>query len=163
VSLRIFESANSTTFLKANQKIPLKTGNDPFFVSINVDNVEPKQRDKRLKRSFCTDTLKLPGDIVPWSRNVPRPFISIEEWDYLDTMLQHDFETSGYEGGASEEEGDKDTGFSRVPPMALVRCSRGGKTRALSELAKKMTKLANNVFVIFVAFNEWSPVTNHTG
>jgi hypothetical protein len=45
-------------------------------------------------------------------------------------------------------------GKERVPPMALVRCSRGGKTRALEELAR-ILKL-RNIPVVMISLNDYS-------
>jgi hypothetical protein len=41
-----------------------------------------------------------------------------------------------------------------VPPLALVRCSRGGKTRALKEIAKEFKTSHDDTCVIFVSFND---------
>lgn len=46
----------------------------------------------------------------------------------------------------------EDDGRSQVPPMALVRCSRGGKTRALREIARKVR--SRGYAVLFVSFND---------
>jgi hypothetical protein len=59
----------------------------------------------------------------------------------------------------------------RIPPMAVVRCSRGGKTRALYEIANTMKNDKNEdimeaakdhwggpVAVIYVTFNDNSSV-----
>jgi hypothetical protein len=45
-------------------------------------------------------------------------------------------------------------GKERVPPMALVRCSRGGKTRALEELARMLK--AQNIPVVMISLNDYS-------
>jgi hypothetical protein len=45
-------------------------------------------------------------------------------------------------------------GEERVPPMALVRCSRGGKTRALLELAR--TLKLHNIPVVMISLNDYS-------
>eukprot|EP00978_Attheya_sp_CCMP212_P031343 scaffold118117_cov47-Attheya_sp.AAC.1 len=48
----------------------------------------------------------------------------------------------------------QDTENPRVSPVALVRCSRGGKTRALHELASALRiKNNTNVAIIYVSFN----------
>ena len=46
----------------------------------------------------------------------------------------------------------------RVPPMALVRCSRGGKTRALLEIAKMMHQEERDgkISTLYVSFNDIS-------
>ena len=51
-----------------------------------------------------------------------------------------------------------ETPTSRVSPMALVRCSRGGKTRALEELAHSLRKERPGLVVIFVSFNNYSRI-----
>jgi hypothetical protein len=50
----------------------------------------------------------------------------------------------------------KDEGAERVPPMALVRCSRGGKTRSLRELACLLKTKLPDVAVIFISLNDFS-------
>jgi hypothetical protein len=50
----------------------------------------------------------------------------------------------------------KDEGAERVPPMALVRCSRGGKSRSLRELACLLKTTLPDVAVIFVSLNDFS-------
>jgi hypothetical protein len=52
-----------------------------------------------------------------------------------------------------EHFGAEDEPSKRVPPMALVRCSRGGKTRALREIANAL-----KVPVLLVSFNDYSCV-----
>ena len=58
---------------------------------------------------------------------------------------------------------DEDRGEeSRIKPMALVRCSRGGKTRALKEIAYGIKNKADrermeNFRVISISFNDFSP------
>jgi hypothetical protein len=50
----------------------------------------------------------------------------------------------------------QETNLSRVQPMALIRCSRGGKTRALLELKKLFHQRVPNIAVIYVSFNDFS-------
>ena len=51
-----------------------------------------------------------------------------------------------------------ETPTRRVAPMALVRCSRGGKTRALEELAHSLRKGQPGLSVVFVSFNNYSVI-----
>jgi hypothetical protein len=51
-----------------------------------------------------------------------------------------------------------ETVHMRVRPMAFVRCSRGGKTRALEELAHNLRKQRPDVPVVFVSFNNYSVI-----
>ena len=46
-----------------------------------------------------------------------------------------------------------DSGMEKAPPMGLVRCSRGGKTRALYEIGIKFKELYPDCAVIYVCFN----------
>jgi hypothetical protein len=52
-----------------------------------------------------------------------------------------------------------DEGISRVPPMAFVRCSRGGKTRAMKEMAS-ILRDRTKACVLFVSFNEFSSIAS---
>mmetsp|Transcript_22762 Transcript_22762/g.32681 ORF Transcript_22762/g.32681 Transcript_22762/m.32681 type:complete len:537 (+) Transcript_22762:613-2223(+) len=52
-----------------------------------------------------------------------------------------------------------DTMAFRLPPTAFVRCSRGGKTRALKEIAKRLKSIVH-ASVIFVSFNESSDISS---
>jgi len=68
--------------------------------------------------------------------------------------------------GAQLESADTSNGSVRVPPMAVVRCSRGGKTRALYEIAHRIHATsrrpgAQPVAVIFVTFNDFSSLQPH--
>ena len=49
-----------------------------------------------------------------------------------------------------------ETAQTRVRPMALVRCARGGKTRALREIANWLKKKDEKLAVIFVSLNSFS-------
>jgi hypothetical protein len=51
-----------------------------------------------------------------------------------------------------------ETVHTRVCPMALVRCSRGGKTRALEEMAQILRRKRPDVAVVFVSFNNYSVI-----
>jgi hypothetical protein len=51
-----------------------------------------------------------------------------------------------------------ETDANRVVPLALVRCSRGGKTRALKELAHSLRKQDSKLVVIFISFNDYSAI-----
>eukprot|EP00980_Cylindrotheca_fusiformis_P003371 scaffold749_cov97-Cylindrotheca_fusiformis.AAC.1 len=61
----------------------------------------------------------------------------------------------------------QDSGNPRVSPVAVVRCSRGGKTRALHELAwalpstlqKKDNETADGTAIIYVSFNGHMPLS----
>lgn len=57
----------------------------------------------------------------------------------------------------SSQYSQKDTPTDRVSPIAFVRCSRGGKTRALTEMAPLLKKRLGAA-VIFVSFNDYSTI-----
>ena len=57
-----------------------------------------------------------------------------------------------------EKLANEDTPSERVPPMALVRCSRGGKTRALTEIAFALKEKMPECVVLSVSFNAFSCV-----
>ena len=48
----------------------------------------------------------------------------------------------------------------RIPPLALVRCSRGGKTRCLLEIAHALKRRDQGLAVLFVSFNDFSPLVH---
>ena len=50
----------------------------------------------------------------------------------------------------------EDTELERVPPLCLSRCSRGGKTRSLYEIAEFLKSKETAVF--YVTFNDWSTI-----
>ena len=49
-----------------------------------------------------------------------------------------------------------ETSSIRVAPMAVVRCSRGGKTRSLKEIGNRFKVIYPDCEVIFVSFNDFS-------
>ena len=75
------------------------------------------------------------------------PFCAEEGWlDKLATCV-------GVGLDQSDGIGQDEKIIDRVAPLALIRCSRGGKTRTLYELAKVFHELRPGVAVIFVSFN----------
>jgi hypothetical protein len=52
-------------------------------------------------------------------------------------------------------------GLFRVSPMGLIRCSRGGKSRALLEIGTMLKKKLPDTAVIFVSFNDQSSIKEH--
>ena len=93
----------------------------------------------------------------PYSINKPA-FVTTDEFDRIATEVQPYFiESSDGKSDDDEVNDVGEEGFNRTPPMALVRCSRGGKTRALTEIAKRLRGEVTPC-VIFVTFNEWSPI-----
>jgi hypothetical protein len=52
----------------------------------------------------------------------------------------------------------EDSEYPRVTPVAVTRCSRGGKTRSLHELAQAVRAADKTYALIFVSFNSATPV-----
>lgn len=51
----------------------------------------------------------------------------------------------------------------RVSPVALVRCSRGGKTRSMMELMKQIRREDPSYGIIYVTFNTSTPLQGESG
>ncbi|KAL3925119.1 MAG: hypothetical protein SGILL_000624 [Bacillariaceae sp.] len=102
---------------------------------------------KRQKTSFDLDILKVPKKISPPPLPDLPHFVCPENWKKdveLEIQTQLD---------------EKDHDEYRVEPMAVSRCSRGGKTRTLKEIAHMNITHGNKddaVPVIFVSFNDFS-------
>ncbi len=60
------------------------------------------------------------------------------------------------EKGLASADSVNDT--DQVAPFAFIRFSRGGKTRALYELAKSLRHASPDVAVVYVSFNDYSGV-----
>jgi hypothetical protein len=108
---------------------------------------------KQAKRSLDFSTLKEPLEIrPPPSPDLPR-FVCPEGWKReVELQIQTQLDTQDFE---------LDEGH-RVEPLAVSRCSRGGKTRALYEMANmNFTYGDEHVAVIFVSFNDYSTLDQH--
>jgi hypothetical protein len=126
--------------------VPLTTtASAPLHVTVTNIVGDPPQA-KRLRLCLSLDMLVQPRS-VPIPRCQNPEFVSGEEWEGVDLEIRRHLQCS------DEDEDDRD-GFERVPPMALVRCSRGGKTRALYEIAKICKEKVKVDSVIYVSFND---------
>ena len=125
---------------------PNTTDTAPLRVTVS-STVGYLPQAKRLKCGLSLDMLVKPRD-VPIPVCEEPVFLSGEEWESVEFEIQHHLLCS------DEEEGAKRDAFKRVPPMALVRCSRGGKTRALYEIAKICKEKIKVDSVIYVSFND---------
>jgi len=60
--------------------------------------------------------------------------------------------------------GDSGDGSFRVPPLALIRHTRGGKTRSLYELMRVMDEhflgVANSPVLLFITFNDFANLSS---
>ncbi|GKY99108.1 hypothetical protein MPSEU_000866300 [Mayamaea pseudoterrestris] len=87
--------------------------------------------------------------LLPERRNKPKKYLCPE--NYLETLL-----------AKISDRLEESDGGDRVPPMALVGCSRSGKTATLEQIAAALPDFlaARNkepVTVICVTFNDYSP------
>jgi len=137
------------------------TGRNPLIVVAkpqkNLINHAPNKKQRRGIEIDRNDLLR-PEKMVPPNMSTP-DFVCPENW--LEDVraevvcgLQH------CDHMAVQTDRDDDT-LHRVPPMGLVRCSRGGKTRALCEIANKMKGFQIGgpddkcgVACIYVSFND---------
>ena len=96
---------------------------------------------------FDTSSLLPPNeiDVTPFLDAKEPPFIAPENW--LENVTK-----TICENMMREDDGQ------RVPPMAFVRCSRGGKTRALKEVGVQLKKLIPEAAIIYVSMNDRSSI-----
>lgn len=131
---------------------------------------QPQQNGKK-KARICfsfDDSLPKPYDVIPPKSTKPE-FVAPDGWleeielEIVAQMVRSDdlvgSNTEDY-FGETETEHDGDETLERVAPMAVVRCSRGGKTRALYEIANKIRGYNQacqaNIAVLYVSFNDYS-------
>lgn len=103
--------------------------------------------------SFDTGTLPAPKDVraaeVVITDTCP-PFVSEPGWleEIVDEAIKF------------YSKNDDIKGEFRKPPMALARCSRGGKTRALSEIAHRLSLKLPDAAIISISFNALTALTD---
>ena len=114
----------------------------------NID--PPVQTTKAAGPQFPYDKLNAVDSIPPPPLDSSDPeFVSEDGWlDQVTILLRDEFRRSDTSQARD----------GRVRPLALVGCSRSGKTRALKELARHL-KHVLSTGVIFVSFNDYSHVT----
>ena len=102
--------------------------------------------DVVLSLKECLSPLSVPPRLV--APEAPPLFCAPVEWlsGLGDLVLR----------GLSQE--DTSDGSTRVSPIVLVRCSRGGKTRSLIELNKWLREKRSDVAVVHISFNDSTPV-----
>ena len=57
--------------------------------------------------------------------------------------------------------GMRDSGAERIPPMNLIRCNQGGKTRALKEIGMAIKSTMPDTVVLFVSFGDFSRIQDY--
>jgi len=102
------------------------------LVSVEADLEEPKN-------------MKLPP-LLP--RNTDPKFF-LHERGWLDDTVSHVWKQFQAEPDLSD----------KVQPLALVRCSKGGKTRTISEIAHRLKRDRPNVVVISISNNDQTRVS----
>ena len=115
-------------------------------VKIRAANLEKTNTDAR--PIFDMKALvKTPLDVrLPDKPESPK-FVCSQDWLNVEDTIMAQLEA-------------KDTSYNRVPPMAFVRCSRGGKTRALTEIAHILRKKRSKIDPVAVIFVSFSHITN---
>ena len=125
-----------------------------FSFNVNVDFLfvffvrsgpsEAKRRRKLLSWADYKGDAKSPAEVPPPQLNEVSPptFVAPDGW--LDDLCEE----------VKAQFHRKDTEYPRVSPVALVRFSRGGKTRALHELASALRgNCDDTVAIIYISFN----------
>ena len=147
--------------LVENATIPSSTGTfeNPLLLRI-------EETSKKTRSCFSFDSsLPKPFEVIPPKSTKPE-FVAPDSWlEEVETEIVAQLESSdevvdlqaGKRFGGTDYDGD-DT-LNRVAPMAVVRCSRGGKTRALYEISNKMrdTQLfSDDLATLYTSFNDYS-------
>ena len=118
-------------------------------------NEVPPREAKRSKLGFPFENLLPPLEIKPPDSPSEPHFVFNKDWWDVTTEID----------ARLGSEDDPSTG--RVPPLAVVRCSRGGKTRALFEIANSIYENGYmnphkgdriRVAIIYVSFNDFSSI-----
>ena len=158
--------------LREDEAVPRGiTFDNPLLLNVPIDD-DTHTAKKKAKTCFSFDdngdSLPKPYDVLPPRATKPE-FVAPEGWldtvtDEIVAQMQRSDETEENSGGTTQTEHDGDQSLERVAPMAVVRCSRGGKTRALYEiLANKIRgyKLRDgqdeaNIAALYVSLNDYS-------
>jgi hypothetical protein len=118
-----------------------------FELAFHDDFLTGKGNGKKEEEKVTLDlqsSLLHPMKVVPPPLNKEIPQFITEEW-LKETMeiIRRNQEKKDYDN-------------YRIEPMALVRCTRGGKTRTLKEISRKFQEQYKDIFVIFISFNDWT-------
>ena len=76
-----------------------------------------------------------------YEKEAAEPFLAPENW--LSNTAQQVLAQADLE----------ETNDPRVSPIALIRCSRGGKTRAMTELAQEVRRQDPSYGIVYISFN----------
>jgi len=125
-----------------------------------VVRVEGAAMAKRRRVTISNVRLLAPVEVSPPRDTTPK-FICPPDWlQEVKTKILARLEEEDEDNGPIDKDGKSDCKLRRVPPMSLVRCSRGGKTRALYEIANAMKGysdyLEDHVACLYVSFNDYT-------
>lgn len=135
--------------LSPDAPIPVETTCQMPLIIRVLESQRP-EANKRPKLSLSRSLLVNPLEVVPPPAPTTPPFVCSDNWL---NEIECEISRQLAEADFTEKKAQ------RVPPMALVRCSRGGKTRALYEIANlKLEHNGNPVSIIYVSFNDFSPL-----
>jgi hypothetical protein len=104
-----------------------------------------------VKLDMDVDCVHVTEVIRPPIRDSEPPFTAPTDWlDVTAAMIMERYHQC-----------ESKSGGERLAPMALIRCSRGGKTRAMYEISRHLKD--KKIPVIFVSLNDFSDVTKDEG
>jgi hypothetical protein len=104
------------------------------------------------KRRFnCRKMLVAPNKIPLTIRRGPREPEFIHQKDWLKSSVST---------VVTNLDSADDVLVVRVPPMVLASFSRSGKTRCMKEVGCEANGMDATIRVIFVSFNDWSPISD---
>ncbi|KAG7361112.1 hypothetical protein IV203_036212 [Nitzschia inconspicua] len=127
-------------------------GNHDDYVLENetpFDISEPEAKRPRIVLTGSPDSSKFHS---PAETELPKP--DEGEWDFLEPEKWLDTTREQLVDHAKR----KDKNSNRCSPIAFIRCSRGGKTRSMVELARKVREEDESYSIVFVTFNTDTPL-----
>lgn len=128
---------------------------------LSSNNAPNKKRRLLASTAIENKALLSPADVMIPTASHPK-FVCPELWfDEVQAEIVWGLENSDDEKVKTDRNNIE---LDRIPPMGLVRCSRGGKTRALCEIANKMKGYrlercdsdVKPVACIYVSFNDFT-------
>lgn len=147
-TLKDVDEGDLSVFSLGNRLAPgeLVPVNTSFEAPIMVKT--PDRPNKKTKKSLPYDDMMTPEKIRPPTPPDLPKFVGPDDWKLsVRETVQRKLSLADFETSKSH----------RVEPLAVSRCSRGGKTRALYEIGNLEYKYNDEaVPVIFVSFNDYS-------
>ena len=154
----IFMTADSSGPLSATLATPRTSSENPLLLKVAQNDERPSKK-ARISHNETIDVSKLhpPTDVAPPKASKPN-FVCEKGWmDEVKITIERGLQDSDHPQTARDK--DNDT-LDRISPMAVVRCSRGGKTRFLYEIANVMKghnlTIGLEVACLYASFNDYS-------